>query len=250
MQATIVDLDGDAAEDLELPGLFETPLRPDLISRAVEVAQANATQPHGTDPLAGKRTSAESAGAGFGRARIPRSNNRARRVPQAIGGRRAHPPKAEADPGKDINEQERRLATRSAIAATADKDLVAERGHAFAEERSFPVVVDDEFGELDRTQEVLGVLETLGLAADIERAEAGRSTRAGRGKTRGRRTKQPRSILVVTDSSTGPSRGARNLAGVDVATADEVSTSQLAPGGHPGRLTVWTVSAIEEVGSR
>ena len=250
MQATILNTDGTEAGELDLPRIFETPYRPDLIQRAVDVQHANGTQPYGSDPFAGKRTSAESAGAGFGRARIPRSNNRARRVPQAIGGRRAHPPKTTKDRGKSINKQERQLATKSAIAATAQADLVADRGHAFAEDVSFPIVVDDEFGSMTKTQEVLSLLEDIGVADDITRAEDGRGIRAGRGTTRGRKYKGPASILFVTDSDTGPSRAARNLAGATVVTAREVNVSDLAPGGNPGRLTVWTESAIEEVANR
>ncbi len=250
MQATIIDTEGNATGELDLPSVFETTYRPDLIQRAVAVATANKVQPHGSDPYAGKRTSAESPGAGLGRARIPRSNNRARRVPQAVGGRRAHPPKAEADRGKDINRQERQLATQSAIAATADPDLVAERGHVFDEDVSLPIVVDDAFSEINRTKDVVAFLEAIGVDGDVTRAEDGRNVRSGRGTTRGRKYKEPASILFVTDSESGPSLGARNLAGATVATGREVNVSDLAPGGHAGRLTIWTESAIEEVAER
>lgn len=250
MQATILDVDGETAGECDLPDVFLTPYRPDLIARAVTAAQANRTQPYGTDEHAGMRTSAESIGAGRGRARIPRANNRAQRVPQAVGGRRAHPPKAETDRGKDINDKERRLAIRSAIAATADAERVADRGHAFDETLEFPVVLGEDFSEIQKTQDVLAVLEAVGMDADIARADDGRSIRSGRGTTRGRKYKRPKSILFVTSSEEGPSRGARNLAGVDTTTANEVNVEDLAPGGHAGRLTVWTEAAIEEVADR
>lgn len=250
MQTTIYDTDGDEADRIDLPEVFETAYRPDLIEKAVRAARSQRTQPHGADGYAGKRTSAESPGAGTGRAMVPRANNRARRVPQAVGGRRAHPPKAEADPGKAINDQERQLATRSAIAATADPERVAERGHAFADDLTFPVVLTEAFGEIVKTQAVVDVLETLGIAADITRAEEGRSIRAGGGKRRGRKYRTPRSILFVTGEEQGPSRGARNLAGADVSTAAEVNVEDLAPGGDPGRLTVWTAPAVQEVADR
>lgn len=250
MQATLLDLDGNAAGELDLPAVFETPYRPDLIARAVDSARANRTQPYGPNGYAGIRTSGESAGAGLGRARVPRANNRAVRVAQATGGRQAHPPKPEADRGKDINDKERRLATRSAIAATAKADRVRERGHAFADRLAVPVVLVDEFADVIKTQEVLGLLETIGGDPDISRAEDGRTVRAGRGTTRGRKYQEPKSILFVTASEAGPSRGARNLAGVDVTTADEVNVEDLAPGGDAGRLTVWTESAVEGVSDR
>ncbi|MCU4924708.1 50S ribosomal protein L4 [Halobacteria archaeon AArc-dxtr1] len=250
MEATVRDLDGDDAGSLELPAVFETTYRPDLIARAVRVSQANNKQDYGADEFAGMRTPAESFGSGRGMAHVPRQNGRARRVPQAVKGRKAHPPKAEKDQGESINKKERQLATRSAIAATADAELVAERGHAFDEDAEVPVVVSDEFEELVKTKEVVSFLEAAGLEADIERAEDGKSVRAGRGTTRGRKYQTPASILFVTSSDAGPSKAARNLAGADVATADEVNAEQLAPGAQSGRLTVWTESAVEEVADR
>ena len=248
MNTTVHDLDGGDAGSVELPDVFETPFRPDLIGRAVTVAQANRKQAYGADEFAGMRTPAESFGSGRGLAHVPRSENVARRVPNAVSGRRAHPPKAEKDQTKDLNDKERRLAVRSAIAATTDTALVADRGHAFDEDLELPLVVSDEFESLEKTQEALGVLEALGVDVDIERADEGRSVRSGRGKSRGRKYRQPKSILVVTSEEL--SRAARNLAGVDVATAREVNAEDLAPGAHPGRLTLWTESAVAEVGDR
>ncbi len=250
MDTTVHDLDGSEAGTVELPAIFETEYRPDLITRAVNVAQANRTQAYGSDEFAGKRTSAESPGSGRGMAHVPRQNGRARRVPQTVGGRKAHPPKTEADHTESINTNERKLAIRSAIAATADAELVAERGHEFDDGLELPLIVDDEFEDLVKTRDVVSFLEAAGLDGDVERADEGRSVRAGRGTTRGRKYKQPKSILFVTSSEAGPSTAARNLAGVDVATAAEVNAEDLAPGAHPGRLTVWTEAALEEVSDR
>jgi large subunit ribosomal protein L4e len=247
METTVRNLNGEAAGTVELPGVFETPYRPDLIQRAVSAAQANRKQPYGADPYAGMRTPAESPGSGRGMAHVPRQNGQARRVPQAVKGRRAHPPKAEKDQGKRINDKERQLAVRSAIAATADAGLVRERGHQFDEDVPLPVVVSDEFEDLLKTREVVDLLEALGVHADIERADE-RTVRAGRGKTRGRKYRRPKSILFVTSGE--PSRAARNLAGADVTTAADVDAEDLAPGAHAGRLTVWTESALVEVADR
>jgi hypothetical protein len=46
-----------------------------------------------------------------------------------------------------------------------------------------------------KSKEVVEVLETIGVADDITRAESGRSIRAGRGTMRGRKYRTPRSIL-------------------------------------------------------
>ena len=250
MNVPIRDLDGDEAGEVDLPGVFDTPYRPDLIRRAVVAAQANRTQDYGADEYAGMRTSAESFGSGRGMAHVPRSGGKGRRVPQTVGGRKAHPPKVEKDRTQNINDKERKLAVRSAIAATADADLVAERGHRFGEGVTLPIVVSDEFEDLVKTREVVAFLEALGVHADVERADEGRNVRAGRGTTRGRKYKEPKSILFVTSGEAGPSKAARNLAGADVATAANVGAEDLAPGTHAGRLTVWTESAIEEVADR
>jgi large subunit ribosomal protein L4e len=248
MQATVRDLNGEDAGTVDLPEVFETAYRPDLIKRAVLAAQANRKQAYGTDPYAGLRTPAESFGSGRGMAHVPRENGQARRVPQAVGGRKAHPPKAEKEQGKGINDKERKLAVRSAIAATADPELVAERGHRFDDDLELPLVVSDEFEDLVKTKEVVSFLEAVGADADIERAEDGKSVRAGRGTSRGRKHSEPVSVLFVTSEE--PSKAARNLAGVDVATAANVSAEDLAPGTHAGRLTVWTESALAEVADR
>ena len=244
MDVPVRTLDGDEDGEVTLPGVFEHEIRPDLIRKAVLAAQANRKQDYGADEYAGMRTPAESFGSGRGMAHVPREGGRGRRVPQTVGGRPAHPPKAEKDRGLDINDKERKLAIRSAIAATADPETVSERGHEFDEEVDLPLVVDDEFEDLEKTQEALAALEDLGVAADIERAEE-TTIRAGQGTTRGRKYRRATSLLVVTSEE--PSRAARNLAGVDVTTAGELNAEELAPGAEPGRLTVWTESALAEV---
>jgi large subunit ribosomal protein L4e len=248
METTLTTIDGTADGTITLPAVFETPLREDLIRRAVVSTDAAQKQPSGADPLAGMRTPAESLGSGRGLAHVPRQDGRGRRVPQAVSGRRAHPPKAQKQLTKKINRKERQLAVRAALAATADADVVAARGHQFDPELQLPIVVEDAFEQLHRTAEVAELFEQIGIAADVERADANRSVRAGRGTMRGRRYQTPKSVLVVTAEA--PSRGARNLAGVDVVTAASVGTADLAPGGHPGRLTVYTEAAVAEVADR
>lgn len=247
METNVHDLDGEADGTLELPEVFETPQRPDLVRRAVLAAQANAKQDYGSDEHAGLRTPAESFGSGRGMAHVPRENNVARRVPQAVSGRRAHPPKAEKNQGLEMNDKERQLAVRAAIAATADAEAVAERGHEFDDDVDLPLVVSEEFEGLVKTREVVDVIKALGVHADVERADEA-TVRAGRGTTRGRKYQRPSSVLFVTSGE--PSKAARNLAGADVATAREVNAADLAPGGEHGRLTVWTESAVAEVAER
>jgi large subunit ribosomal protein L4e len=145
-----------------------------------------------------------------------------------------------------INKKEKAKAFRSALAASASEELVRARGHLFTGQ--IPVVFEDAFGELDRTSEVISALTAAGLYQDIERSKISRKVRAGRGKMRGRRYKQRKSLLIVTADK--PLKAARNLAGVDVVTLEQLNTELLAPGTLPGRLTVFTESAISKLGGQ
>lgn len=248
MKAKIIDLTGRETSEIELPAVFEESYRPDLIKRAVVAAQANRIQPYGSYRMSGLRTSAEGWGTGRGVARVPRikGGSRAARVPQAVGGRKAHPPKPEKVHAEKINVKERRKARDSAIAATVDESLVRARGHQF--EADLPVVVIDEFEDLKKTRDVQAFLEEAGLYEDVLRAKNGKTIRAGKGKMRGRKYKRPNSLLIVIAEDRGIGRAANNLPGVDVVTVNDLGTEDLAPGTHAGRLTVWTRSAIEKLG--
>jgi len=172
---------------------------------------------------------------------------RAVESPNNVGGRRAHPPRPEKDWSKKLNRKEGLLARSSALAATASEQLVSGRGHRFDEEVVLPLIVEDTFATLKHTGDVKEVLEKLGLGADLARAIKGRNNRAGRGTMRGRPFKVPRSILIVIGDEGDIIRGARNLTGVDVVPVSFLNTEMLAPGGDPGRLTVYTESAIEQL---
>ncbi len=246
-EVSIFNLDGKEVERIELPSIFYTPVRPDLIRRAVLALRTSSLQPKGTDPLAGLRTSAESWGVGYGIARVARikGGSRAARVPQAVGGRRVHPPRVDRKIREFINRKEKRLALASAIAATAYRYFVSKRGHKLDNVKSLPVVVTDDLEELERTHKVREVLMKLGLWSDVERAYRGIRIRAGKGKMRGRRYKKPKSVLIVISKDRGIVKAARNLPGVDVATVDILNVEHLAPGGVPGRLTLFTYSALK-----
>jgi large subunit ribosomal protein L4e len=247
----VYNLEGESVGQVELPAVFKTPLRRDLIRRAFLSAFTARLQPKGTDPLAGLRTTAESLGVGYGIARVARIKGglRAARVPQAVKGRRAHPPKVEKRLHERINKKERRLALMSAIAATALREVVESRGHVVPD-KPLPVVVEDKLESISQTSELKKVLVKLGLWADVERAHEGTRVRAGKGKMRGRRYKVPVSLLIVVRKNDGIVKAARNLPGVTVKTVGNLSVLDLAPGGHPGRLTVYTVGALEELRAR
>jgi large subunit ribosomal protein L4e len=166
--------------------------------------------------------------------------SRAAKVPQAKGGREAHPPKVAKILIKEINQKEKQKAFRSAVAASISAELIRGRGHTY--EGAVPLIFEDKFETLARTQDVISALTTLGVYEDIERSKDSRKVKAGRGKMRGRRFKQRKSLLIVTADK--PLAAARNLSGVDAVTIDQLNVEHLAPGMLAGRLTVWTESAL------
>lgn len=251
----VYSLEGKVTGEMELPEIFSEEFRPDLIKRAVLSAQSARIQPWGTDPMAGKRTTAESFGAGRGAAMVPRvkgsrhpAGSKGAFVPQATGGRKAHPPRTARIIHEKINKKERRLAIRSAIAATINPELVKARGHRTENVPQIPFVVDDELCAIKKTSETREIFKNLGIMDDVVRAKNGRKIRAGRGKIRGRKYKTPKGPLLVVGEDKGISLGARNHPGVDVVVVDNINAELLAPGTHPGRLTVYTKSAIEKLG--
>lgn len=54
--------------------------------------------------------------------------------------------------------------------------------------------------------------------------------------------------LIVVAENRGIAEAAHNIPGVEVATVSTLNPEMLAPGTHPGRLTVWTSSAIAKLG--
>jgi len=254
MRVHVYSLDGKPVEEIELPPVFEEELRPDVIRRAVISAQTARLQPWGVDTMAGKRTSAETWGKGHGVARVRRvkgsrspAAGKGAFAPHTAGGRKAHPPKVERVLYESINRKERQLAVRSAIAATKEKKLVRSRGHVVSGIAELPIVVSDELEGIKKTKQMREVLQKLGMWQDIKRVVQSRRIRAGKGKMRGRRYRQAVGPLIVVSRDQGIKLGASNLPGVEVATVSNLNAERLAPGGVPGRLTVWTKSAVQKL---
>lgn len=250
-RAHVVSLKGVEGSTLPLPAAFSTPVRLDLIRRAVVAAQANRIQPHGTSPTGGMRHSVEWSGKGKGVARTPRlmDSNRGAQAPNTVGGRAAHPPRVDTIWAKKINLKERRLAFSSALAATREVALARARGHTVPDKLHLPVIVEDPLEGIESAAEARTFLDGIDLWSDVERARDGVHVRSGRGKRRGRYRREPKSLLVVT-SRPGRARGFRNLSGVDVVAVGRLGTEDLAPGGTPGRLTMFSHAALEELRTR
>ncbi|TLZ92877.1 MAG: 50S ribosomal protein L4 [Methanobacteriota archaeon] len=247
----VYSLDGDVVKSVDLPPIFQGDVRSDLIRRAVTAAQANRRQPYGSAFRSGLSHSVRWSGKGHGVSRVPRlrGSMTGAQAPGTVGGRRAHPPRPDKVWAKKINEKERRMARNAALAALKESEIVAARGHHFKEELSLPVIVEDGLETLEpeggATREGVKILDRLGVLSDVERAKEGRHVRAGRGKMRGRRYRQPRSLLVVVKDPKKVRRLFGNLPGVEVVSPAGLNAEVLAPGGDPGRLAVFSEGALE-----
>lgn len=264
MKVDLLGLEGEVKGEVELPSIFETPFRPDIIHRAYIALEMHKLQPQGRDPEAGERTSAQSWGVGRGVARparvkgagTPRANQ-AGGVASVVGGRVAHPPRAEKSVRKEVNRKERRLALASAIAATGNRELVSLRGHRVEEIKNIPLVVVDDVEKISRTRELLNLFRALNLTDDLERACGVRKARSGKARMRGRSVRSGRGPLIVVSEDRGVGKAASNIPGVECVLARNLTITDLVPGSHPARLVVWSRSAFDalpkpilEVGER
>jgi len=250
-KANIYGLDGKVKDKIDLPDIFNTPYRPDIIKKSFNVLHSNQRQAYGADPFAGTKHSTASVGKGRGMSRVPRlaQGRTAALAPCVVGGRRAHPPKAEKNWVEKINKKEKLLARNSAIAATANKEIVSNRGHKFDEKLTLPIIIDDEFENIKKTKDVIKTFEKIGIYDDVLRSLNGKHVRAGKGKARGRKYRIPKSILVVSTKN-NLVKSSNNLCGVDISKPEQLNIEYLAPGGNAGRLTVMTKSALSQLGGK
>jgi large subunit ribosomal protein L4e len=246
MRATVYSIEGKALRQIDLPGVFETPRRGDLVKRAVLSEESRLFQPKGHYPLAGLETSARYRGRkeDFGAVKnkgiphlphevLPKGQlGKVKRVPHAVKGRRAHPPKITKKIVELINKKEHLRALASALSFTADRDAVSRREHSEIGV-SLPIILESSFEKLDKAQKVMKVFEALNIASFVSDAKRNGTKSA---------------LIVVSGGEVR--KAAANLPGVDVVRASELEVRHLAPGTHPGRLTLYSENAIPELAKR
>jgi large subunit ribosomal protein L4e len=137
----------------------------------------------------------------------------------------------------------------SAVAATSSRPLVQARGHRIAADLELPLVVSDDAEKLTKNSEAEKILKNMGLWEDVERA-SDRKIRGGKGSVRGRPHKNRISALIVVSKRQGAERAFGNFSGIRVVEVSSLNVSDLAPGTQPGRLTIWTESAIKGLETR
>lgn len=250
MQANILSIDGKVKGTMELPEVFTSQVRPELIQRAVLAEASYRLQPQGHYPLAGMQTTATYYGAmgtyrsgrHMGIAIRPREKlgggvqGKVKRIPSAVKGKRAHPHIIEKKLIERINKREYQKAIISAISATASlkRDGI-----------TLPIIVSDEIEHVKKTKDMMNVIEGIKLSQFIERSRTPRRREGLRGSTRSRIFR--RSLLLVLGKDAPALKAARNIAGMDVCTVSGITASLLAPGGNPGRITIWSEHAVKEI---
>lgn len=246
MKASVYSLQGKAVKEIDLPALFEADRRPDLVKRAVLSEESKEYQVKGNYRYAGMETSARYRGRkeDYGTVKnqgiahrphevLPEGRfGKVKRSPSAVKGRRAHPPKPEKKTKEEINRKEYLKAFISAVAFTADRETVSKRMNRDIK-MSLPLILDDSFESIKKTKEVMDVLKSLNMLPLIEKAKKNGS-------------KSP--LIVVSDGEI--LKSAKNVSGVDVVKAEELKVKHLAPGTHPGRITIFTEKSVSALADR
>jgi len=146
---------------------------------------------------------------------------------------------------RHVNQNQRRFAITAALAASAVPALVMARGHRIHELKEVPIVVADEgVATFTKTAQAIKLFQAIGAYGDIEKASHSKKLRAGKGKMRNRRYRRKLGPLIIYAKSSAFIRAARNLPGVECVNVNKLNLLRLAPGGHVGRLCVWTSSAF------
>lgn len=143
-----------------------------------------------------------------------------------------------------VNQNQRRFAVVSALAATAVSPLVLARGHRIEHIAEVPMVITDNAESFTKTKEAVALLKNLNAYEDVVKVSNSRKLRAGKGKMRNRRHRQRRGPLVVYNNDSGIVKAFRNLPGVELVQVTRLNLLQLAPGGHLGRFVIWTEGAF------
>ncbi|MDO8563892.1 MAG: 50S ribosomal protein L4 [Nanoarchaeota archaeon] len=255
MKAALYDQLGKKKSDIELPSVFSTPIREDIVVKSFEAEKFLDRQVYANYEEAGKRHSASGTIShrrhewkghyGKGIARLPRKTMWRRgtqfywvgaETSQTRGGRMAHPPKA-SFAFRKINKKERNLALNIAFTSTFNKELV--KKHYASLDTGFSASVIESLPV--RTKDLLSSLKNIfGTAFSVVMKK--KSVRSGKGKARGRRYKSNSGLLIVSGNSES-----NKFTGVEIKSVSELKLRDLYP---LGRLTLYTKKALEEISNK
>ncbi|SCM23356.1 60S ribosomal protein L4, putative [Plasmodium chabaudi chabaudi] len=240
--------------EVEIPVVFQTPIRHDLIEYIFSNMSKNIRHPYAVKLGAGYETSAESWGTGRAVARIPRvPGGGTHRAGQAAfgnmcrGGGMFNPTKIWRRWGRKINLKEKRYAVCSSIAASGITSLVLARGHRISNLKEVPLVASNDIESMQKTKDALKFLISLGLRDEVNRLIKSKKLRAGKGKMRNRKYKISNGPLIIYSKDSGIKKAFRNIPGVDLCNVTKLNLLKLAPGGSIGRLCIWSEDAFKKL---
>ncbi len=263
MKTKIYTIDGKQEKEIILPNCFNETIREDLIQKIIEAKKV--WQPYAPSPVAGNQNSASGklihqrkvwkSQYGRGMSRIPRKQMSRRgsqfhwvgaTVPNTRGGRRAHVPKVVSMIGlARVNKKELKLALMSALSATVSAKWVIKRYERLKDEKitNLPLVVESKITTLKSKEVLSGLKKILGeklYGIAIQK----KTIRKGIGKLRGRKYKNNAGMLLVVGNEEK-----LKITAFDVQKANKLGVNDLANGGV-GRLTVYTETAIKDLGAK
>ncbi len=251
MKATLFTSEGKKKSEIELPAIFQTKIREDIVQKYFEADKL--IQPYASYEEAGKRHSASGTIShkrhdwkghyGRGIARLPRKTMWRRgtqffwigaEVSGTRGGRRAHPPKG-IGKEKKINKKEIQMAMNSALAATANPDYIISRYQTLNEIKTAPAIIES---LPEKTKQLKQTLESIypNLANLIFK---NKKVRAGKGSKRGRKYKSNAGILIIKSE-----KEKAKFKSLDIKSTNELSIVDLYP---LGRIALFTKQALEEL---
>lgn len=231
MNANVLDKDGKAVREINLPNCFSMPIREDIILKVYEASKYK--QPYAPFLYAGMRHSASGiikharrkwkTAYGYGISRVPRKllTRRGSRffwvgaeIASARGGRQAHPPKVERKE-KRINKKEKRLALLSAIAATASSPAVKKRYKNINLKSPLPIILDSSVTGM-KTKDINNlIIKLFGRKVDV--------------------------LMVYAQNEKMKCKY------FESSSVKNLNIQNLASGSAPGRLVVYTENAIKEL---
>jgi large subunit ribosomal protein L4e len=244
-------------KEIELPYFFTEPVREDLIQKANIIGVKK--QAYATYALAGRQSSSGKQRHarrrwkslyGRGISRVPRKYLMKRGeqfhmvgtfIPGTVKGRQAHPPQV-LQRYKKMNTKEKICALISAIAATASKEYFEQKYKNKKIAIELPIIIESSLIEKS-PKEIVKFLEEL-LGFEIKKES---KIRAGKGKNRGRKYKKSYALLLVLGNK--EKKKLENY-GIETTNSNLLGIKQLASGGIPGRLTVYTDEAIKNLTER
>lgn len=257
MKSNVINKDLKVVKSMELPDVFSSTVRPDILLKVYESQKLIYTQPYGIKKGAGAQYSASGifrkkrhawkGTYGKGISRIPRKimmrngasfTSVGATISSTRGGRTPHGPKPEKNRFLKTNKKELLIALKSAFVGTMNEKYIHDK---YNKNILSGIIFDESILHL-KSKDFFYVLK-MTLKEGFEFAIKIKKVRAGKGKTRGRKYKSNAGLLFVIASNENMKRK-----GIDVVKANEITLMDLSPNGVAGRLTCYTENAIKEIG--